>query len=115
MTWDQDQVDSLIKIFNWTNFEKKFCRLNTSNVVFSECKRYFGAQGFQILVQGSRRPDYVNHRIEEFLSGMRKQIKDMLDEEFESVRKALIANKLEKPKMLSARVERYWTQIRAQR
>ena len=30
MTWDQDQVDSFIKIFNWTNFEKKFCRLNTS-------------------------------------------------------------------------------------
>ena len=23
MTWDQDQVDSFIKIFNWTNFEKK--------------------------------------------------------------------------------------------
>ena len=36
MTWDQDQVDSFIKIFNWTNFEKKFCRLNTSNVGYSK-------------------------------------------------------------------------------
>ena len=23
MTWDQDQVESLIKSSNWTNFEKK--------------------------------------------------------------------------------------------
>ena len=33
MTWDQDQVDSFIKIFNWTNFEKKICCLNTSTAV----------------------------------------------------------------------------------
>ena len=42
MTWDQDQVDSFIKIFNWTNFEKKNCRLNTSNAT--------GSQKFQKLV-----------------------------------------------------------------
>ena len=32
MTWDQDQVDSFIKIFKWTNFEENFCRLNRSSV-----------------------------------------------------------------------------------
>ena len=32
-------------------------------------------------------------------------------EEFESARAAVIARKLEKPKKLSARVERYWSQI----
>ena len=25
MTWDQDQVDYFIKIFNWTSFEEKVC------------------------------------------------------------------------------------------
>ena len=33
MTWDQDQVDSFIKIFNWTNFEKKNYCLNTSYII----------------------------------------------------------------------------------
>ena len=30
MTWDKDQADSLIKSYNWTNFEKKSCRMSTS-------------------------------------------------------------------------------------
>ena len=28
MTWDQDQVDSFIKGYNWTNFEQKSCCMN---------------------------------------------------------------------------------------
>ena len=32
MTWDQDQVDSFIKGYNWTNFEQKSCRMNTSTL-----------------------------------------------------------------------------------
>ena len=32
MTWDQDQVDSFMKSYNWTNFEQKSCRMNTSNI-----------------------------------------------------------------------------------
>ena len=39
----------------------------------------------------------------------------MPDDEFESVREALIAKKLEKPKRLDARVDRYWAQVTAQR
>ena len=42
MTWDQDQVDSYIKILNWTNFEEKFCRLNTSNVIWHKSKQTLG-------------------------------------------------------------------------
>ena len=30
MTWDQDQVDSFMKSYNWTNFEQKSCRMSTS-------------------------------------------------------------------------------------
>ena len=30
MTWDQDQVDSFMKSYNWTNFEQKSCRMITS-------------------------------------------------------------------------------------
>ena len=40
MTLDQDQVDSFMKIFNWTNFEKKFCRLNTSSVGTQLCVQW---------------------------------------------------------------------------
>ena len=32
MTWDQDQVDSFMKSYSWTNFEQKSCRMSTSNV-----------------------------------------------------------------------------------
>ena len=31
MTWDQDQVDSIMKSYNWTNFEPKSCRMSTSS------------------------------------------------------------------------------------
>ena len=32
MTWDQDQVDSFMKSYSWTNFEQKSCRMSTSNL-----------------------------------------------------------------------------------
>ena len=33
MTWDQDQVDSFMKSYSWTNFKQKSCRMSTPSLV----------------------------------------------------------------------------------
>jgi len=72
-------------------------------------------QGIRVLVQGSREPAYLNERIEAFLKQFRQEIVDMPQAEFEAVRQALVDQKLEQPKKLSARVDRYWSEILCER
>jgi len=83
-------------------------------IVWSGVRRECGVQGLYVLVQGSRDPAYLNDRIEIFLESMRTTIAEMPEETFESVRDALIAKLLEKPKKLTSRVNQYWTEITSQ-
>ena len=53
MTWDQNQVDSFVESYNWTNFEQKSCRMSTSTVPFE----YFSSSPNQFVVQS----DVLSH------------------------------------------------------
>ena len=67
-----------------------------------------------MIIQSDRDPKYLDARIETFMQSMREFIKDMKDDEFETNKKALTAKRLEKPKKMSARATRYWSEIVSQ-
>ncbi|KAK4883510.1 hypothetical protein RN001_006829 [Aquatica leii] len=83
-------------------------------IVFSGIRKANGVHGLRILVQSDKHPSVVDHRIEEFLSGMLKHLEKMTSEEFERHKDALAAHRLEKPKQLTAQSNLFWSEITAQ-
>jgi len=83
-------------------------------IVFSGIRRSNGAQGLRVIVQSDRHPAFVDQRIEQFLIQMKSHLEEMSEEEFERHKEALAAQRLEKPKRLSALSARYWSEITLQ-
>ena len=65
-------------------------------------------QGFRVLVQSDRHPEYLDSRIEAFLDSLGKTIEEMSEEEFEKNKTALAVKRLEKPKKLYTRTAKFW-------
>merc|ERR1712228_604451 len=83
-------------------------------IVFSGVRRSNGAQGLRVIVQSDRHPVYLDQRIESFLESVDKSLEEMEDEEFKQHVEALATKRLEKPKKLSVRNGRYWSEILSQ-
>ncbi|KAF9812395.1 hypothetical protein SFRURICE_005506 [Spodoptera frugiperda] len=83
-------------------------------IVFSGLRRSNGVQGFRVIVQSDRHPEYLEERIENFLQGSLEYLQNMSDVEFSKHRAALAAQKLEKPKRMSSRASLMWSEITAQ-
>jgi insulysin len=83
-------------------------------IVFSGVRKANGAKGLRILVQSTKHPQFVEGRIEKFLSSMIKTIEEMSSEEFERHKEALKSQKLEKPKRLSSQYSHYINEIALQ-
>ncbi|XP_019877386.1 insulin-degrading enzyme isoform X4 [Aethina tumida] len=83
-------------------------------IVFSGIRRANGVQGLRIIVQSDRHPEFLDTRIEQFLESMLEHIEKMSDQEFVRHRDALAAQRLEKPKQLTAQSNLYWTEITSQ-
>ncbi|XP_052757227.1 insulin-degrading enzyme [Galleria mellonella] len=83
-------------------------------IVFSGVRRSNGVQGLRVIVQSDRHPAYLERRIDAFLAGSQSYLEDMSEEEFLKHRAALAAQKLEKPKRMSARASQLWGEITAQ-
>lgn len=80
-------------------------------IVFSGVRRAHGVQGLRFIVQSEKPPTYVDGRIEAFLHSMEQTLKDMSAEEYERHKTALAVRRQEKPKQLSHRAVRYWSEI----
>lgn len=83
-------------------------------IVFSGVRRSNGAQGLRVIVQSDRHPQYLDQRIESYLRGAVKTFEDMEDSEYKQHVEALAHKRLEKPKKLSVRNGRYWSEILSQ-
>ena len=82
--------------------------------IFSGLRRSCGTQGVRIIIQSDREPKYLDARIEKFMLSMREHIDKMSEEEFETNKQGLIEKRLEKPKKLSSRANKYWAEIISQ-
>ncbi|VDD86432.1 unnamed protein product [Enterobius vermicularis] len=71
----------------------------------------FGVQALRMIVQGGHDPEFVNERIECFLSTFRQKLEEMPEEQFRENIESLAAKRLEKPKTLKAKAGRYWEEI----
>merc|ERR1712037_299718 len=83
-------------------------------IVFSGVRRSNGAQGFRVIVQSERHPEYLDSRIEAFLGSLEKSLGELEEEEFKKQVEALATKRLERPKKLSVRNGRYWSEILSQ-
>lgn len=81
-------------------------------VVFSGARLTRTTLGFRILVQSERSSEYLEYRIEEFLTKFGKFVEnDLSDENFGKFKQALKDKKLTKLKNLSEEVNRFWNSI----
>uniref|UniRef100_A0A2A4K9R5 Insulin-degrading enzyme n=1 Tax=Heliothis virescens TaxID=7102 RepID=A0A2A4K9R5_HELVI len=114
----QCRANVTLELLAHTLAEPCFSMLRTKEqlgyIVFSGLRRSNGVQGFRVIVQSHRHPEYLEERIESFLQGSLEYLENMSDEEFLKHRAALAAQRLEKPKRMSSRAAQIWNEITAQ-
>jgi len=71
--------------------------------------------GLRFLSQSDRSPDYLDGRIESFLSELKNILERLTDAEFNEHRSGLIAKILEEPKELATEASRHWGEIVSER
>ena len=102
----------LLELFEQIIHEPCFDVLRTKEqlgyIVYSGVSQPRGVQSFRIIVQSTKKPDFLDQRIELFLWSMRKHIENLSDEEFEKNKTSLADRILEKPKKLSSRSSKFW-------
>jgi len=108
----------LLELFSQIINESCYNQLRTKEqlgyIVFSGVRRSNGAQGLRIIVQSDRHPEYLDSRIENFLKSLEETLTSMEETEFNQHVEALATKRLEKPKKLSVRNGRYWSEILSQ-
>lgn len=112
------RLNMLLELFSQIINESCYNQLRTKEqlgyIVFSGVRRSNGAQGFRVIVQSERHPDYLDSRIEAFLASLDQELQQLTAEEFNTQVEALATKRLEKPKKLSVRNGRYWSEILSQ-
>lgn len=83
-------------------------------IVFSGVRRSNGTQGLRVIVQSDKHPSFVDQRVEAFIESMDDYIACLSDEEFANHKEALAAQRLERPKQMSAQSAIYWAEITSQ-
>ncbi|OAA58393.1 a-pheromone processing metallopeptidase ste23 [Niveomyces insectorum RCEF 264] len=80
-------------------------------VVFSGVRSGTATMGFRFLVQSEKVPQYLEERVDAFLTEYGVTLADMSDAAFEGHKRSLIVKRLEKPKNLYQETSRHWIQI----
>jgi insulysin len=80
-------------------------------VVFSGAALHNTWLGYRILIQSERTPEYLETRIDNFLTELGKVIKDMEPEKFAKLKTSLVNKRLERLKNLSGECNRFSTHL----
>ncbi|KAJ9137301.1 A-pheromone processing metallopeptidase Ste23, partial [Pleurostoma richardsiae] len=80
-------------------------------VVFSGVRSGSTTYGFRFLIQSEKTCQYLESRIEGFLSGYADTLENISDADFESHKRSLVIKRLEKLKNLDQESGRHWNQI----
>jgi insulysin len=95
--------------------EPAFDQLRTKEqlgyVVFSGARFTATTIGFRFIIQSEKTPEYLEGRIDSFLSGYAKSIADMTESEFEGHKRSLITKRSETLKNLDQESNRLWLHI----
>ncbi|XP_033756882.1 insulin-degrading enzyme-like isoform X2 [Pecten maximus] len=106
----------LLELLSQSLKEACFTTLRTKEqlgyIVRSGPLRSSGVQGYRILVQSDRSPQYVEGRIEAFLSSMDEQLQSMTEEEFQKHVEAMTVKRLDKPKNIREQNQYFWFEVK---
>ncbi|ORY69720.1 peptidase M16 inactive domain-containing protein [Pseudomassariella vexata] len=95
--------------------EPAFDQLRTKEqlgyVVFSGLRGCSTTYGFRFIIQSERTSEYLESRIDSFLTQQLTALAEMSDTEFESHKRSVIIKRLEKLKNLDQETGRHWSQI----
>ncbi|MCJ1484182.1 Insulinase (Peptidase M16), partial [Schaereria dolodes] len=80
-------------------------------IVFTGARTAATTMGYRVIIQSERSPEYLEERINAFLASFANSLKNMPQEEFDSLRKSLINKRLEKIKNLDQESGRFWNHI----
>ena len=64
-------------------------------------------------MQSDKAPDYLDERIENFISTIKDMLEKMTDEQFKGHKNALSVIKLEEPKKVSKQADIFWSEIQS--
>ncbi|KAL7290058.1 hypothetical protein TKK_0015787 [Trichogramma kaykai] len=108
------KLELLAQIISEPCFNKLRNEQQLGYIVFSGVRRTSGVQGLRCIVQSNRHPQYVDDKIEDFITDIKKLLINMKDEEFSKHVESLATRRLEKPKVMSSQTSIYWNEIGTQ-
>ncbi|KAI1982444.1 metalloprotease [Ophidiomyces ophidiicola] len=104
-----------IQLFAQMASEPAFDQLRTKEqlgyVVWSGSRFSATTLGYRVIIQSERDCDYLETRIDAFLSRFAATLESMTDSVFEAHKRSVINKRLEKLKNLSSEIGRYWAHI----
>lgn len=114
-----DKADRLIRaktlLLDQFIHEPAFDQLRTKEqlgyVVFSGYRGTLTTVGFRFIIQSEKSPQYLETRIETFLTNYAQTLANMSEADFESNKRSLMVKRLEKLKNLDQETGRHWSQI----
>lgn len=80
-------------------------------VVWSGARYSATTIGYRVIIQSERTAQYLESRIDSFLTNFGKTLETMPEEEFEGHKRSVINKRLEKLKNLVSETSRFWTHI----
>ncbi|KAL1964359.1 hypothetical protein VTN77DRAFT_7044 [Rasamsonia byssochlamydoides] len=80
-------------------------------VVWSGARYSATTVGYRVIIQSERTADYLDSRIDAFLSSFGETLESMTEEEFEGHKRSIINKRLEKLKNLGSETSRFWSHI----
>ncbi|KAI5284325.1 Insulinase (Peptidase M16) [Ascosphaera atra] len=102
-------------LFDQLTNEPAFDTLRTQEqlgyVVFSGSRSLSTTMGYFVRIQSERDNDYLESRIDSFLTNFGKTLRDMDDKEFQDHKRSVINKRLEKLKNLGLETRRLWSHI----
>ncbi|KAF2437115.1 a-pheromone processing metallopeptidase Ste23 [Tothia fuscella] len=80
-------------------------------VVFNGTTQHNTWLGYRVLIQSEKTPEYLESRIDSFLTNLLVELNDMSEHKFQKHKRSLINKRLERLKNLSQETGRFWNHI----
>ncbi|KAE8149605.1 a-pheromone processing metallopeptidase Ste23 [Aspergillus avenaceus] len=110
-----DALRAKLLLFAQMTDEPAFDQLRSKEqlgyVVWSGARYSATTVGYRVIIQSERTAQYLESRINAFLSNFGKTLEEMSDDEFEGHKRSVINKRLEKLKNLGSETTRFWSYI----
>lgn len=105
------QTQLLDQILHEPAFDQLRTKEQLGYIVFSGLRGCSTTYGFRFIIQSERTSEYLESRIDSFLTQQLASLQEIKDADFESHKRSVISKRLEKLKNLDQESGRHWSQI----